>query len=238
MNYQAYISANPIPPYYITFLDMRSDRFAQEARSLFDLAIKPSCEEIQRQLDVIDRYADDETLDRWEALRNVQMDLHRTFALGLGALWERAIRENMRAAAYILCKPITSSLMKKVNGGGWSEIEQAFQNIRGFPLSWFPMHSELGTLHKLSSAVRHGDGDAAKALRKADPSLFRHHVVETSFYSYFAYGGYDDAAVRKLDITLDDLHRFAEAVAGFWIWMDHLRTTVGYTEASSPSAPT
>jgi hypothetical protein len=217
-----------MPPYQSQMLDMRVMSNAEETRAFYSRAIEPTAMAIAEELSALPRRGSDGDMDRWESLRTIQMETHRSFALSLGGLWERAIRENLLHAGYVLAKPVKSKLLSNIQSNGWIGIETAFKRIRGFDLAWFPMHHELLLLNLLSSAIRHGDGPASKKLYDADSSFFLDDVVNTGYYAYFAFGGLEPWAVRKLDVPLERLKQFTEAVAGFWEMIQLLR------EASAP----
>ena len=212
-----------LPNYRALMLDMRATLNASNARDFWSFAIEPTCLSIANRLELQPRGTEGESIDHWENLRCIQMETHRSFALSLGALWERNIRENLRNAAYVLRTPTAESLIKDIDGNGWAGLERAFKSIREFDLAWFPTHRKLYELFLASSAIRHGDGRSAERLYEIDHSYFLDEVEETGFYAYFAYGGYPASAVRKLDIPLERLAEFVNAIADFWLTIDRLR---------------
>lgn len=202
--------------------DGYAEAFAADVREFHRSAIDPVCTEMARALAALPRGSDYAAINRWERQRIVQMETHRSFALGIGALWERNFRGYLRHSVHIV-DDISSSLSKNISGGRWDEVEEAFERVRGFPLSWFPMYDDLVILHKLSSAIRHGDGKAADFLQDKTDGLFLEHDVRTGFFAYFTLGGEGPASINKLDIKAEALRHFTEVVASFWDAIEMLR---------------
>ncbi|HKX78237.1 MAG TPA: hypothetical protein VJM34_06950 [Novosphingobium sp.] len=197
-------------------LDGSIPEFREITLDFYRHAVDPVCTQIAATVGERPTSNDHAEHHAWERRRTVQMEAHRSFALGIGAMWERNIRELLRQAAAILVKSIPADLKRDIAGNGFGGIESAFNAIRGFPLNWFDSYDDLRRLALLSSAIRHGDGSSAKQLQAECPDLFHDHGIESSWYAYFAFGGDGPAAVRKLDLTREHLTRFSDAVAGFW----------------------
>lgn len=133
-----------LPTSQSIILDVYASTYAQIVRDLFADAIIPARDDMAARLAMLPAKGTNAQMDRYEQARTVQMELHRSFALGLGALWERNFREHLRQSAYVIgAKPLCPKLMAKIDGSGWDGMEQAFEDLRGFPLSWFPMYPTL-----------------------------------------------------------------------------------------------
>lgn len=100
---------------------------------------------------------------------------------------------------------------------------KAFERIRGFPLADFPMYEDLQLLQKVASAVRHGTGPAAKWVHDHRPDLFADYDVRSGFFAFFTLGGEEASSVNKLDLPLDQLRIFKDAIVGFWRTFEMLR---------------
>jgi len=84
-----------LPPWRAVIYDGYSSGLAEGVRAFFRLAIAPACEAIQAELDATPRGPDDPSHDEWDRLRDTQLELHRSFALVLGAMWERHFRQHL-----------------------------------------------------------------------------------------------------------------------------------------------
>lgn len=213
----------PLPAWRPEMLDAYAEDLAERARDFFTHAIEPTCLSLAKQLDALSQGKTDEAMDARENSRLLQMEVHRSFLLGLGALWERNFRALLRHSAYATDPAKHEDLKKGIDGAGWEGAETAFSEIRGFTLDWFPMRDDLLILHSISSAIRHGDGKSAKALQGLMPGLFLEHDVRTGFHAWFTFAGESPAAINKLDITLELLAHFTEVVASFWDAVEILR---------------
>lgn len=185
------------------------------ARSLFRDVMLPVCEALAVKVAAVDQAGDD-----WSDARKAQMIAHQSFALMLGALWERELQDYLFAAAAIII-PDDVGVSKDIKSGSIGRLAKAFLAIRGFPLSTFPMLEQLQQLHLITSAVRHGVGPSSERLLKDDPSLFAPALV-TDWFAYFTEST-DPASASRLDSSMDRLAGYAEAVASFWEAIDELR---------------
>ena len=198
--------------------DGHSLGLARQAQTFFDLAIQPACARVAADLAALQRGPDDATIDRWDRLRETQLELHRSFALALGGMWERHFRRHLWHSAVIL-DPTSQALNKGIERATWEELMGAFRRVRAFALSDLPSYPALALLHDVSSAVRHGNGSATERLHRLRPELFAHEPVR-SWFGYFTLGGEPAHSIHRLDISLDQLAAFADAIADYWrsIW--------------------
>jgi hypothetical protein len=157
------------------------------------------------------RGEDDASMDRWEDVRLAQLEAHKSFALALNALWERNFRQHLWTSAVL--EGWRDERLENVERRPWADC---FEELHGFPISWFPSYPTLKLLSLVANAVRHGNGRSARESYEACPSLFLDHEVTTGFFSYFAHGGEPVSSVRKLYIDLEMLDTFKAAIVDFW----------------------
>jgi len=167
------------------------------------------------------RGPDETSIDRWDDLRNTQLELHRSFALALGGLWERHFRHHLVYSAAVLCKQYTS---EKVQRADWEGMGEIFKATRGFTLAAFPSYAQLQLLYLVTSAVRHGNGSSTETLFKSHPELFGHEPV-VDYFSYFTLGGEPQHSIYRLDITYGQLVQFKDAVVDFWLMIRALQAS-------------
>jgi hypothetical protein len=201
--------------------DGQSIALAKEVQTFFDLAVTPACTLVANELASFERGPDDESIDRWDALRETQLELHRTFALGIGAMWERHFRQHLSHSISILLKDREISEVERAD---WKKLCKLFEEARGFPLTKFPSYPALELLHRTSSAVRHGNGKTSESMLASNPELFGHEPIR-SYWTYFLLGGEPDHSIHKLDISFDHLVTFKEAVVDFWRMIRALQLT-------------
>jgi hypothetical protein len=189
---------------------------AEAVEAFFRIAVRPACNAIAAELAALPRTGSNAEMDRWENLRTVQIATHQSFALATAASWERGLREQMYQAAVILVKDRGGGFLKDIKEGNWEALRKAFRTIRGFGLEQTPSYRELNLLYEVATAVRHGDGRAADTVHDLRPDLFRADGVRTGWWAYFAEGGDGAKSVKRLDISLDQLETFRDAVSCFW----------------------
>lgn len=209
-----------IPPWRGSFYDTLSETYAAGTEALFGHAVEPTASALAALLATTPRGADNASMDRWEDLKLVQLEAHKSFALSLNALWERNFRTHLWHSAAL---------------AGWEEpgVTQTgnyakwFEDIRGFSLSKFRSYPEIRLLSLVGNAVRHGNGPSTRKLYAADPSLFVDDEVTTGWFSYFAHGGEPEASVRKLYIPIERLEAFKSGIVDFWVTIRALQKASG-----------
>lgn len=212
-----------IPPWRAVLYDGRSVALAEQARTMLKIAIEPACAAVASELASLIRGPDAMAISRWDALRETELELHRSFALGVGGMWERHFRRHLYHSAAVI-GPKSKTFLKSVERGGWDTLESAFEKVRGFPLSEFGSYPDLALLYEVTSAVRHGNGAATERLYVSHPELFSHTPIR-NWHSYLTLGGEPPDSIHALEITTIHLRTFVAAVADFWDAIRELQRT-------------
>lgn len=203
-----------IPPWRAVLFDGHSLSFARAVETLFDGAIRPSCEMFAAELEANPRGSTDASIDRWEDLVLAQLELHKSFALALDGLWERNFRQHLWHSAATM--GIRGKDLDAIYGPRWDDLPRLFERVRGFPLSKFPTYPELELLHRVGNVARHGNGKSAEALYSSHPDMFLEHEVTSGWFSYFTLGADPAHSPRRLFVSLRHLQGFKDAIVGFW----------------------
>ncbi|WP_210216962.1 hypothetical protein [Rhizobium tibeticum] len=132
------------------------------------------------------------------------------FSLAIQSIWERQLRAYVLGCAREL-RP-AEDLQSKIERADWEKLQKFFISLRGIELRAFPSFDVLDILQNLGSAARHGDGGSAKKLIRQCPDLWAH--LPEALTNGIA--PFDYRTVAMLDVPVDRLKGFAEAVAGFW----------------------
>jgi hypothetical protein len=195
-------------------MDAKAIAHARAIRLIFDKAIEPVARDIALEVAGLGHLGPDD-VDRWKEMRTAQITAHQSFALTIGAMWEREFQTHLLASAREIGGSAASDLATLIKRGRWEGLTEAFSRIHGFSLERFPMYRDLHTLHLICSAVRHGKGRALDTLRQTHSHLFLPEAIITSFWDYF-FESVDPASVSRLDLSLEDLRHFRDAVASYW----------------------
>lgn len=204
-----------LPPWRPIIADGHFRMHAESVETFFRIAVRPTCAAIAAELAALPRTGSNAEMDRWEGLRTVQIAAHQAFALAISAAWERGLREQMFQAAAILAKDRGKRFLEDIKGGNLKDIRKFFRIIRGFDLEQTPSFAELELLYEVASAVRHGSGRAADKVYGLRPDLFASDGIRTGWWAYFAEGGDEAQSVKRLDISLNQLETFGDAVWRF-----------------------
>jgi len=91
----------------------------------------------------------------------------------------------------------------------WSIVYNRFKKS-GITLRSMSTYQKINILRLISNVIKHGDGPAAKELKKLAPHYFNHS--NNGFYSVFI----SDDIRDDLNLSLDDFKIHAENVKSFW----------------------
>lgn len=95
------------------------------------------------------------------------------YLVAVQSMWERGLRGMLILREKRLCQGVHSKRLERVTWGGKSEnLQNHFQRLMGVPLDAFDSYPDLDLLHSLGSAIRHGDGNAARRVHELCPSLW------------------------------------------------------------------
>jgi hypothetical protein len=215
-----------LPRWRAVLYDGHSIGLAADAETFFRVAVEPSCRAIVSELGATSRGPDNPDFDRWDRLRNTQLELHRSFAMALGGMWERHFRRHLAHSASVI-GPKGQPTQRLIEQGDWAKLSSIFEEVRGFSLKKFPSHDQLYLLHRVTSAVRHGNGKSTQVLFGSHPELFAHEPIRC-WFSYATLGGEPDHSIHRLEITLNQLGSFKDAIVNFWQLIRNLQASSEY----------
>lgn len=208
------LAPNDVPPWRAVLYDGYSVGLAERAWTLLNLVVEPACKAIADEIAGLERGPDGASVARWDSAREMQLEVHRSFALALGGMWERHFRRHLWHSAAVIC-PKSNALLKRIEKGEWKDLVAAFEKVRGFSLSKFSSYDDLAKLYDVTSAVRHGNGAAAVRLYADFPDLFSHKPVR-NWHTYLTLGGEPPHSIHSLEIDINQLRSFTKAIAEFW----------------------
>lgn len=203
-------------------VDVYANNYGNVMQDYLSLVVEPSIQMLYRrsselmecqEVDALIKSL--QMLDHWTLEQKTAM----AFCLGIQSLWEQHIRtytisclrdfhtsdvsEDERAKA--LAAKIEST--EKAPWG--SRFNALFFEARGIELERFQSYEQLSLLMALGNVCRHGEGDAAKRLRKSHPELWPAPMplLEEHFGT---------RPVTDLRLSLELLRSLVTAVVLFW----------------------
>ena len=88
-------------------------------------------------------------------------------------MWERGLRAMLiRREKKLAQTPQPQALERATWGGKSPSLQDHFVRLMGVPLYAFDSYSDLDFLQNLGSAIRHGDGVAARKVHQLCPKLW------------------------------------------------------------------
>jgi hypothetical protein len=104
-------------------------------------------------------------------------------------------------------------LSAKIERADWKQLLKLFRDLRGTEQEAFPRLEALDTLQHLGNACRHGEGAAAVELSRRPPDLWR---PIPPLPSGDLPSDVNRQLVGAMDISVDRLHGFVDAIVAFW----------------------
>jgi len=193
------------------YADVQTSMHDKTILAYFNDVIAPSIDTLEQRVaelnesdDPLDMFIQSDTLD-------VLQETKLAFALSIQSIWERQLRAYLTGCAKEL-RP-TENLKNKVEKANWDALQRIFRDLRGLTLDSFPSFALLDRLQHLGNACRHGDGNSATRLHQLCPNLWK---PTPSMPDGFGATSSEPPLVSLLDISLEHLRQFTEAVAQFW----------------------
>ena len=209
------------------FADVQTSKHDITIRAYFDDVIVPSIGTLEQRIsdlgqsdDPIDMFIQSDTLD-------VLQEAKMAFALSIQSIWERQLRTYLVGCARELHP--TVNLKKQLEKASWDALKNNFRELRGLTLESFPSFPLLERLQHLGNVCRHGDGKSAIQLHQLCPELWR---PIPPMPVGLGEASDDPPSVRSIDISLEHLREFVDAIAQFWD-----DTTYIYHESIEPKHP-
>lgn len=180
--------------------DLEALRAQADIHRFFAKVIQPALEEFVPTDDIVGLETDDMDvfLDAAQANTHNALchEMRRTFALILGAMFERQLR------CWLVGK--LPAKKREVEQGHWPDLVKLVEKITSRPIG-----PDLDALWAAANAVRHGNGPSATRLLQSSPLFWNHLPTQTG-------SNWRSDLVGNMRIGDADLQRCAIAVMQFW----------------------
>ncbi|UPJ79479.1 hypothetical protein IVB16_33135 [Bradyrhizobium sp. 183] len=198
--------------------DIEASRHEITIRSYFDDVILPALETLHGRIDELGRSDAPGRGFAQADMQDVLCETKLAFALSIQSIWERQLRAYIRGCARELRpRETTASKVEKAN---WKDLCKLFRELRGIKLESFPSFDTLDILQHLGNACRHGDGESANKLSQRCPDLWQ--LSSPLLPGFGSTSASKPAPVAAMDIPVDRLRSFIDAVADFWLDAEYI----------------
>ncbi|SEC53872.1 hypothetical protein FIV41_25795 [Pseudomonas marginalis] len=209
-------------PWKHSVVDVYANNYGNVVQDYLELVVRPSLQALQcRRDELIARPDIDDFIKSLQALDHyvLEQGTAMAFCLGIQSLWEQQIRTYMSGCARQFVTlgvpndqaPDTiGKAIEKAEKALWgAEFNELFLRVRGLELPQFQSYPQLDLLMLLGNVCRHGEGKAARALRKRSPELWpaSSHLLEEH---------YGVRPVTDLMLSFELLRSLVHAVVLFW----------------------
>jgi hypothetical protein len=179
------------------------------ADEFLDLVVKPSVAALEKKhLELAS--SDNLAIAGFAASdhRDLINKTNMAFCLSIQSLWEQQIRRYLIVCVQTLSMEGVS--VAKLEKEPWGkDFNRLFLKVRGLGLSDFTSYKTLSFLHLLGNACRHGDGPSSRELSAIHPCLWPEWARQA-------------ASIQHLQIPLELLESFVDAIVLFWMDMEIL----------------
>ncbi|CAN7566624.1 hypothetical protein LJR225_004192 [Phenylobacterium sp. LjRoot225] len=202
------------PTWRGSLADMLFEEFASSTGTFRDLVVSPACEALSAHepAEGIGTVLDLDDYKRAQSAREAR----KALALAMAGLWESHFREHMWKSVAIFGKDHDVTLAR-FDKARIPDLEDMFCKLRGFALTTLAPYQTIAELLEIANAARHGNGRSSEAAFRAYPQYFSESRPHAGWYSYFLHGATPLEDVRHIDVSDDQLFRFAHEIIAFWV---------------------
>lgn len=199
------------------YADVQASKHDITIRLFMDDVVRPAITVLEKKIAEFGRSEKVGDVFAQADMKDVLRETKMAFSLSIQSIWERQLRSYLRGCAKELLPD--EGLVSKVEKANWADLCALFLKLRGIQLEAFPSFGELETLHFLGNACRHGDGTSAVELAKRCPDLWASYPpMPSEFQSTKA----DTPSVAMMDVPIERLRAFVDAIAAFWIDAEYI----------------
>ncbi|PSM16481.1 hypothetical protein [Nitratireductor sp. StC3] len=194
------------------YADVQASKHDMTIRSYFEDVIVPAIATLEEKISALGRSHSPGDVFAQADMEDVLREAKLAFGLSVQSIWERQFRAYLRGCAKEL-RP-DEPLENRVARADWKDLQKHFRDLRGIGLDNFPSYQTLDTLQHLGNACRHGDGASAIELSKRCPDFWS--PVPPMPTEMHLPGPEVAPSVAMMDIPVESLQEFVEAIAEFW----------------------
>lgn len=195
-----------------------------------DSVVRPSLRAIDLRIEEIEQ-SDDESA---AFLRDDMADLFQAtveaYLLAVQSMWERALRTLLIERDKRLSQGSQRAALERAQwSGGRKDLQHHFERLLGVPVVAFDSFEDLDLLQNLGSAIRHGDGSAARKVHERAPSLWWNWAPPGTSYDAGLFRVDIPAdwpahpSFRKVTLPEEVLEQMIQAVEAFWVDLENMR---------------
>jgi hypothetical protein len=203
----------------LSIADAYANRYGDVAQDFLTLVVEPALTALDRRTVELANHPD-EAIAAFQGFDHANLIVKATMALCLGiqSLWEQQLTVYMRNCAQSL--ELGDDLLQRLEKATWGEsMNSLFLAIRGLDLQSFDSYARLDLLQTLGNVCRHGEGRAARKLRRDHTGLWP-HWADTNKYPQVPL--IHRAPVAGIRISVSLLRALVNAVVLFWLDMQRM----------------
>jgi hypothetical protein len=196
-----------------------------------DSVVRPSLLAIDREIEEVDKSDEDAAACFRGDLEDLFQATVEGYVLAVQSMWERALRSLLIAREKMLCQGAQRAAIEQApwSGGRKPNLQQHFERLLGVPITAFDSFEDLDLLQNLGSAIRHGDGAAARKVHERAPSLWWNWLppgesVDVGPFNFTVPSDWPEhPSFGKVTLTQAVLEQMIQSVTEFWVDLESMR---------------
>jgi len=196
-----------------------------------DSVVRPSLLAIDREIEEVDR-SDEPAAEFFRGdLEDLFQATVEGYVLVVQSMWERALRSLLIAREKMLYEGSQRAALEQASWSGAKgpNLQQHFERLLGVPIAAFDSFEDLDLLQNLGSAIRHGDGAAARKVHERAPSLWWNWLPPGESFDAGPFRVTVPAdwpkhpSFGKVSLTEAVLEQMIQSVKEFWVDLECMR---------------
>ena len=152
------------------------------------------------------------------------------YLIAVQSMWERGLRGALAEREKKLCGGAALARIERATwGGSAGTLQQHFRRLMGIPIEAFDTYKDLDLLQNLGSAIRHGDGNAARRVHQLCPSLWFNwlapgqEIVAGELRIKVPLSAPPHPSFESISLPEATLEQMIQSVLWFWADMENIR---------------
>lgn len=207
------------------------DRHVESLKLFRDSVVHPSLKALDAEIETLRRSNDpaaDFFIDDYAALFQTTVE---GYLIAVQSMWERGLRALLIQRE----KRLTPNpQLRNLEHANWSgskapTLQDHFERLMGFSLQNFDSYKDLDLLQSLGSAIRHGDGAAARKVHQLCPNLWFNwvgageEIVAGPFRIAASPDGPKHPPFESITLPEAVLKQMIQSVMWFWDDVENIR---------------
>lgn len=202
-----------------------------ESLKLFrESVVHPSLQALDTEIKKLQDSDDPAALFSFDDYASLFQTTVEGYLIAVQSMWERGLRALLiRREKKLNQTPQLQALERATWGGKSPSLQDHFFRLMGIPLHAFDSYQDLDFLQNLGTAIRHGDGAAARKVHQLCPRLWFNRIapgteiVAGPFHVIASHDGPKNPSFDRITLPESLLEQMIQSVMWFWEDIENMR---------------